>query len=99
MDHLIYKTLKYIDKKDITTFDFNNMFCIIRIIYRGGLMKNYESQNLLALYFLRRAKHLFEIGRINTEEASKETIDNLFDETVEKYKKEVKFFFNFKIKI
>lgn len=89
MDHLIFKIIKYRNQNNIRTFEFNHIFCMIRVLYRGALVKINDSDVLMALYFLKMAQALFEEGRIYNEQTSKETIEKLLIETEEKFRDEV----------
>jgi hypothetical protein len=89
MDHLVFKIDKYLKKNDLRSFDFNVVFCMIRVLYRGAMVKNDNLENSICLYLLKKAKTLFEDDRIENEENSQKTISNLFDEIAEKYKRQV----------
>jgi hypothetical protein len=89
MDYLIFKTEKYLKKYTPSKFEFNKIFCMIRVFYRGGIVKMGEEDYISSLYFFRRARSLFEEGKVNNEENSQKTISACFEDTVEKFKKDV----------
>lgn len=89
MDYLTYKVDKYLKKYAASKFEFNNVFCMIRIFYRGGVVKLHEEDNISSLFLFRKAKNLFDEGRVENEESSYRTISSCFEDTVEKFKKEV----------
>jgi hypothetical protein len=90
LNYLIFKTDRYIKKYTSSKFEFNIIFCMIRVFYRGGIIKMEEDDFISSLFFLRKARTLFEEGKVNNEENSQKTISSCFEETVEKFKKEVK---------
>lgn len=89
MDYLIFKIKKYLANNDIRNFDFSIVFCMIRVLYRGGLVKINDGENLLTIHLLKEALDLFEEGNITNEQNSKDTINGLFKEAIEKFKQEV----------
>ena len=62
---------------------------MIRVFYRAGMVKIHEENIISGLYLFKKAKSLFEEGRVENEESSQKTIIKCFDEAVEKFKKEV----------
>ncbi len=89
MDYLIYKIKKYLGSNEIKNFDFSINFCIIRVLYRGGLVKINYGENLITIHLLKEALNIFDEGEISNEKNSKDTISSLFRETIDKYKEEV----------
>lgn len=89
MDYLIYKIKKYLAANEIRNFDFSVVFCIIRVFYRGALVKLSYNELLTSINFLKEALDLFEEGNVNNEQNSKETINNLFRDSIDKFKQEV----------
>jgi hypothetical protein len=89
MDYLIHKIEKILRKNPPSKFEFNNIFCMIRVFYRAGMVKIHEENIISGLYLFKKAKSLFEEGRVENEESSQKTIIKCFDEAVEKFKKEV----------
>jgi hypothetical protein len=89
MDHLTNKVEKYLKNFTLKKFEFNNVFCMIRVFYRGGMIKLNKDDIISSLFLFRRAKNLFEEGKVENEEGSHKTISSCFEETVEKFKKEV----------
>ena len=83
------KVEKYLKNFTTGKFEFNNVFCMIRVFYRGGMIKLNKDDIISSLFLFRRAKNLFEEGRVENEEGSHKTISSCFEETVEKFKKEV----------
>jgi len=90
MDYLIFKIKKYLENNDVRNLDFSVVFCIIRVLYRGALVKLNYSENLLCINLLKESLDLFDEGNITNEKNSKETINTLFRDTLEKFKQEVK---------
>jgi len=89
IEYLIFKIRKYFTENDIRNFDFSVVFCIIRVLYRGALVKLNYNELMLSIYFLKEALDLFDEGNINNEQNSKDTINGLFRDSIDKYKQEV----------
>lgn len=87
--NLLFKTEKFLKKYTPQKFEFNIVFCMIRVFYRGGLVKMEELDYITSLFFFRRARSLFEEGKVTHEEHSQKTISSCFEENVEKFKKDV----------
>lgn len=92
IDYLTFKIEKYLKSHAISKFEFNNVFCMIRVFYRAGMVKLGEEDLINSLFFFRRARSLFEEGKVENEESSQKTITTCFEDTVEKFRKEVKFY-------
>jgi len=90
MDYLTFKIEKYLKNHSPSKFEFNNVFCMIRVFYRTGIVKLGEEDIISSLFFFRRARSLFEEGKVDNEESSQRTITTCFEDTVEKFRKEVK---------
>jgi hypothetical protein len=95
IDYLIFKIKKYLAENDVKNFDFSVVFCIIRVLYRGALVKLNDLELLISISLLKQALYLFEEGNVNNEINSKETINNLFSDAIDKYKQEVTIFIYF----
>jgi outer membrane lipoprotein-sorting protein len=93
MDYLTFKIEKYLKNHSPSKFEFNNVFCMIRVFYRTGIVKLGEEDIISSLFFFRRARSLFEEGKVDNEESSQRTITTCFEDTVEKFRKEVKIIF------
>ncbi len=98
MDYLIFKIKKYLNASEIRNFDFSVVFCIIRVLYRGALVKLNDNELLTSINLLKEANDLFEEGNIQNEQNSKDTISNLFRDAIDKYKQEVFLLLSIKIK-
>lgn len=90
MDYLIFKIKKYLAENDIRNFDYNLVFCIICVLYRGALVKLSDKELLISINFLKEALDLFDDGNITNEQNIRDTINGMFRDAVDKYKQEVR---------
>lgn len=91
MEYLIHRIEKILRENPPSKFEFNTIFCMIRVFYRAGVVKINEEDTISALYLFRKAKNLFEEGKVDNEENSQRTVVKCFEDAVDKFKKEVKY--------
>lgn len=73
---VVNKVLKYMAREKVELFEQAVLFCIVRMLYRGGSLMLENKQIYLAAFCLYYAKKLFEFKALRAEKESYETLEN-----------------------
>lgn len=88
MDDLTFKILKYLNSENKNKVEKDNISCIIRILYRGGMARFYEGNYLSSLHLLSLSINLFESEKIKPD--GKDIIIITYQENKKKFLENVR---------
>ncbi len=94
MDQLLTyckKTLRLLERIKISDIDTSSIFCLIKILYRCGMILQENKILFTAAYCMHKAKNLFYEKGINDEEESFNTLGSNFSILLKQISQEVNF--------
>ena len=89
MDDLTFKILKYLNSENKNKVEKDNISCIIRILYRGGMARFFEGNYLSSLYLLNTSINLFKSEK-TTPDDGKDQIITTYQENKKKFLENVR---------
>jgi hypothetical protein len=85
------KILRLLDRTKMSDIDSSTAFCLIKVLYRCGMILQ-ENKNLFtAAYCMHKARQIFEDKEIHNEQESNNTLENNFSALLKEISQEVNY--------